>query len=322
MKKYFSIIFFVLCVSFPVQAASPARRDILFTYRVILKDIPKDVSEIKIWIPYPAENNYQEVSAVFVQQEGLLSLSREEKYGNKILYYHLSPPFGQPIEIKQTYRITRYEFSTDTRSKAYKTKEAGASPKKYLKPSKFVKATPEVKMIAKDIMRDAHARRERPRAIYNYIWKNYAYDKTVPGWGSGDVERFCRFKSGNCVDFHSLFIALARIMGIPAKYVIGFPLPKEREGMVQSYHCWLEFYDPAFGWAPVDISEAWKDKTKFNYNFGSVDQNRIEFTHGRDIVLAPPQSGEELNYFIYPYVEVDGKTFNAFESSCEFKDIG
>lgn len=31
---------------------------------------------------------------------------------------------------------------------------------------------------------------------------------------------------------------------------------------------------------------------------------------GRDLVLNPPQSGEPLNYFMYPYAEADGKPLN------------
>ncbi len=33
------------------------------------------------------------------------------------------------------------------------------------------------------------------------------------------------------------------------------------------------------------------------------DDNRVQFTVGRDIRLDPPQRGDPLNYFIYPYGE-------------------
>jgi transglutaminase-like putative cysteine protease len=42
------------------------------------------------------------------------------------------------------------------------------------------------------------------------------YDKTGTGWGRGDVLYACDAKKGNCTDFHSLFIAMARSQGIPA----------------------------------------------------------------------------------------------------------
>ena len=36
----------------------------------------------------------------------------------------------------------------------------------------------------------------------------------------------------------------------------------------------------------------------------------MEFGTGRDLVLAPPQAGEPLNYFMYPYAEADGTPLN------------
>jgi hypothetical protein len=71
---------------------------------------------------------------------------------------------------------------------------------------------------------------------------------------------------------------------------------------------------------PVDISEAWKDKSKRQYYFGTLSEDRIEFSEGRDIVLEPSTNGGPLNYFLYPYVEVDGKNFENQDVSFRFKD--
>ena len=101
---------------------------------------------------------------------------------------------------------------------------------------------------------------------------------------------------------------MARASGIPARFEIGFPLKAELEtGSVDGYHCWAEFYIDGKGWIPVDSSEAQKNPDRHEYYFGSLDPNRVEFTKGRDLVLNPPQKGEPLNYFVYPYVEFDGK---------------
>ena len=59
----------------------------------------------------------------------------------------------------------------------------------------------------------------------------------------------------------------------------------------------------------MDISEAWKAPAKHDYFFGNLDANRIRFSTGRDLTLEPKQQGPPLNYFVYPYVEVDGKPF-------------
>jgi hypothetical protein len=58
---------------------------------------------------------------------------------------------------------------------------------------------------------------------------------------------------------------------------------------------------------PVDISEADKDPSLKDYYFGRLTENRVTFSVGRDLVLVPKQAGEPLNFFVHPYVEVDGK---------------
>ena len=130
----------------------------------------------------------------------------------------------------------------------------------------------------------------------------------------------CDAKHGNCTDFHSLFISLARAEGIPARFEIGFPVPGGAEGTIPGYHCWAEFFVNGVGWVPVDISEAWKDPKKHDYFFGALDANRVQFTIGRDLTLQPKQDGGPLNYFIYPYVEVDGKPFDGIEKRFSYHE--
>jgi len=69
---------------------------------------------------------------------------------------------------------------------------------------------------------------DKARAIYDYVFTTMRYDKTGTGWGHGDVLYACDAKKGNCTDFHSLFIAMARSQGIPARFEIGFPLPPDK----------------------------------------------------------------------------------------------
>jgi transglutaminase-like putative cysteine protease len=116
---------------------------------------------------------------------------------------------------------------------------------------------------------------------------------------------------------------MARSQGIPARFEIGFPLPADkRSAEIEGYHCWAEFFEPTRGWIPVDISEAWKHPEKRDYFFGAHDDNRVQFTMGRDLVLNPKQDGEPLNYFVYPYVEVAGRTFPNVSMDFSFADAG
>jgi hypothetical protein len=58
-----------------------------------------------------------------------------------------------------------------------------------------------------------------------------------------------------------------------------------------------------------------------DYYFGSLTEDRVTFSIGRDLVLAPPQKGPPLNFFIYPYVEVDGEPLSKDQMQLSFSFV-
>ncbi len=193
----------------------------------------------------------------------------------------------------------------------------------YLKPDRLAPVDGQIRQWAQEVVNRAHARTdlEMARAIYNHVVATGKYDKTGKGWGRGDIYYACEERRGNCTDFHAIFIGYARAMGIPARFAIGFPLPADRgEGKIAGYHCWAEFYAKGIGWVPVDASEAAKNPARREYFFRAHDENRVEFSKNRDVTLTPAQKGEPLNYFIYPYAEIDGKTASGTEFEVTYRD--
>jgi transglutaminase-like putative cysteine protease len=191
-----------------------------------------------------------------------------------------------------------------------------------LQPDALVPITGTPADLAAKVAQDKPGPLDKARAIYEYVFTTMRYEKTGTGWGRGDVLYACDAKKGNCTDFHSLFIAMARSQGIPARFEIGFPLPAEKHsGEIAGYHCWSDFYVDGKGWIPVDISEAWKHPDKRDYFFGSHDANRVQFSMGRDLRLKPPQDSNPLNYFVYPYVEADGKEYPNVSLAFSFADV-
>ena len=107
---------------------------------------------------------------------------------------------------------------------------------------------------------------DKARAIYDYVFTTMRYDKTGIGWGHGDVLYACDAKKGNCTDFHSLFIAMARPKAYRHASRSDSPLPPDKHsGEIAGYHCWSDFYVDGKGWIPVDISEAWKHPRNGDY---------------------------------------------------------
>jgi transglutaminase-like putative cysteine protease len=137
------------------------------------------------------------------------------------------------------------------------------------------------------------------------------YDKSGTGWGRGDAVYACDARAGNCSDFHAYFIALARSIGIPARFAIGVTIPANKdEGTIEGYHCWAEFLADG-KWIPVDISEASKHPELAEYYFGHHPANRFELSVGRDLIVHPAPISSPINFLIYPVLEVDGKVVKA-----------
>ena len=94
--------------------------------------------------------------------------------------------------------------------------------------------------------------------------------------------------------------------------------PQRGSGDIPGYHCWAKFRPAGHNWIPVDISEANKNPKMKDYYFGNLTEDRVTFSTGRDIDLVPRQVGQALNFFVYPYVQVDGKPYAADKVTRKF----
>jgi transglutaminase-like putative cysteine protease len=60
-------------------------------------------------------------------------------------------------------------------------------------------------------------------------------------------------RKGVCQDFAHIFIAAARHLGIPARYVTGYLLMND-EGTSQAHHAWAEAFVDDLGWVGFDVA--------------------------------------------------------------------
>lgn len=302
-------------------------RNFEFSYVTRIPSLPEGAKTSRIWIPLPQSDAYQTISDLKIESPFAYAKHRDSEYGNEYVYLEVpTARAAAPAEVRVTFHATRQEHLVAVGGNPAVMKTAATTPastgdlQRFLQPDRLV---PLAGTIAELSAQETHGIQEplaKARAIYDYVIATMRYDKSGTGWGNGDAIWACTAKRGNCTDFHSLFIGMMRAAGMPARFEIGFSLPEDQHaGTIAGYHCWAEFYVAPYGWIPVDASEAWKHPDKKNYFFGAHDDNRVQFTVGRDIRLDPAQQGEPLNYFIYPYAELDGKPLK-LESSFSFQD--
>ncbi len=294
-------------VDYSEETNQARTRQFDFHYRFELTGLAEG-QKIRVWMPIPGSSEDQEIEKLPERMPGKPSVHTDAKYGNEILYVETVATKDGKLEFDAPYRVTRKELSTLGQEPPSMLESLGESSRKlFLGANEKVPTDGKPLELLKDIQLTGKVV-DKAKQLYEIVDSHVAYDKAGEGWGQGDVLWVCDSGRGNCTDFHSLFISLARSQNIPARFEIGFPIPTdEAEGKVGGYHCWALFHDAELGWVPVDISEADKHPELKAYYFGNLTENRVTFSQRRDVNLVPRQAGAPLNYFVYPYAEIDGK---------------
>jgi len=301
-------------------ARAQAARHVTFHYAFTVNDVPPG-ERVRIWFPAARSDDWQEVRVVSARGDLPLKKTRESRFGNEMYFAEASKAKGGSLHFEVDYDVLRHERLTLGRIRP-RLENASLDKKElqlFLGPDKLVPVTGKPAQLAAQATAGRDSQLTKARAIYDYVIANLEYDPGGSASGRGDALYASDQKKGDSADFHSLFIAMARSQAIPARFEIGFPLPPDTDsGEIPGYHCWAEFFNPQNGWIPVDLSEASRHPEKKDYFFGALDSNRIQFSLGRDLKLNPPVSGEPLNYFVYPYVEIGGKEYGKVSHEFSF----
>lgn len=260
-----------------------------------------------MWLPLPATDTFQTVAVKSISAPGKQSVLEEREHANRILLLELRPEDSRKtVEVRyQVRRLEKACYAAQT-----------SDHEKYLNPERLVPANEKFRALAEQIVEGKKGDLARARALYDHVIDRMRYMKYGAGWGKGDAVYACDARTGNCTDFHSYFIALARAAHIPARFAIGAAIPSERnEGGIDGYHCWAEFYADGKWW-PVDISEGDKYASLATYYFGHHPANRFEFSRGRDLVVEPGPASGPINFLAYPVLEIGGKLANVAVEFC------
>jgi transglutaminase-like putative cysteine protease len=306
-------------------APSRKARHFTFHYAFTLKNVSPG-ERVRVWIPLAHPDAFQDVKITSKSGDLALKQVRQPEYGNEVLYAETSKADKAEYSFSVDYDVIRHEHVVLVNGKPVAEARTATVPRvelaRFLEPDRLVPVTGLPAQLAAQETKGATTPLEKAKDIYEYVFRTMKYDKSGTGWGHGDTLWACDSKHGNCTDFHSVFISMARAEKIPARFQIGFPLPADKHSSeIPGYHCWAEFYLDSTGWVPVDISEAWKHQEMHDYFFGAHDVNRMQFTQGRDLKLAPAQDGPPLNYFVYPYVEIGGKEYPNVSIAFSFEDV-
>ena len=148
--------------------------------------------------------------------------------------------------------------------------------------SRFARTSPELESVAQKLGAERrHGNgplpllRELNAAMHGY----FEYSKDITSVDS-PIEQALAARRGVCQDFAHIMIAIARNLGIPARYVSGYIYHDRDQGDRGASHAWVEAMLPETGWTGFDPTT--------NLMAG---ERHIRTAVGRDYADVPPTLG-------------------------------
>lgn len=323
MKSPLALLALSAVALVPVALHAQASTDpVTTTYRVRqtakLTEIPAGTKLVKWWIAIPDDERNQDVLDLAVTSSpGKWSIVTEPDRGNRFMLVEVAAPTTDTLSAVVEFTVRRQSVWV-----ALDPAQAGPITDSHRRlfvddlrldaPHMLVSGT--VEKMANDACGAETNVAKQAQLLLNAVANrvnHYSIDPTVPKCSPGDAEACMAKGGGCCTDLHSLFIALARARGIPARLQMGYRLREPNAGkeVDPGYRCWAEYFVPNYGWVPADIVEADDPKglgrTRW---FSGLTERRVWLNEGREFDLAGRAvTSHRVNTMVVGYAEIDGR---------------
>jgi transglutaminase-like putative cysteine protease len=227
-------------------------------------------------------------------------------------------------------RVATRDYTVDLSAPGHAPNYDRAELEHFLRPTQLLPTDGIVRETATGIVRGASTDVEQARALYEWIVNNTFRNPKTQGCGTGDIRWMLQSRdlSGKCADINSLYVGMARAVGLPARDVFGVRVGKSELGykslgassevVTKAQHCRAEVYLREYGWVPVDPADVRKvvleeppgnrplddDMVKKARTrlFGFWEMNWMAYNYAHDVAL-PGSSGAPVGFLMYPQAE-------------------
>ncbi len=297
----------------------------------------------QLWNPMPYKAPWQNVRVLnFNGDYDSFNINDDNSYNANIFYAkwdksNKSKRVHIEMEIETSYRQVPIK---DIEIASKKNLPIPSEVKRFLKATTHIPTNGKLKAKANELTKGVSDRFEKVKRVYDWVTKTTFRDPKVVGCGSGDAGKMMNsgYFGGKCTDISSLFVALLRSCGIPAREVFGIRLglshyskalgkadDKGFANITTWQHCRAEYYIPGIGWIPSDPADITKlelvegikysnskvQELKRRY-LHSWEMNWVGFNSGRDFILSPKPEQFPINMLGYPYGEVEDEPLDYY----------
>ena len=293
-------------------------------------EVQKPVGVTRIWLPTPLSSDrpfQRGMGNVWSSESGKVSFGTDPRYQAGMVWAEFAA--GEPAVLILTSRFATRDIAVDLTQPGNPMPEDPAVLQRYTAGTEHIPTEGIVKEVSSEVVKGARSDLEKVRAIYEWTIENTHRDGATRGCGTGDVRFMLENKAmgGKCADINSLFVALARAEGIPARDVFGVRVAASKLGykslgkavgdITGAQHCRSEVYLQQYGWVPMDPADVRKVILEEDGGkkiddpmvvaarkrlFGSWEMNWLAYNYASDLAL-PGSKRSRIPFLMYPQSE-------------------
>jgi transglutaminase-like putative cysteine protease len=302
----------------------PVRHTLKYTL-IVPPDAPgmKPGALVRVWLPFPQEFGRRQYDVRLISASPTGAQLAPLGTPQRSLYFEQRVGTdAKPLVFEESVEFTSAAYYPNLDPAAALPLPADYQQGNLGQRLPHIQFTPELKALVHEIVGSETNPLLNARKIYYWIAQNVSYYSeeeycTIPSFAVACYNR----RKGDCGIQSTLFITMARIAGIPARWQSGWETKPDDLSM----HDWAEMYIAPWGWLPVDqsygLQESDDPKVKEFY-IGHLDSYRMIVNTNWGEPLVPPKNSlrSEPADFQRGEVEIDGNNlyFNQWKYAAQW----
>ncbi len=235
----------------------------------------RGVSQVLRLKPRPHDGQHIVSWRVDVDVDGRLRES-EDAFGNRILRLSAEGP------LEEITLSVAGEVETQDTAGMLSGQPERLPPEVYTRQTPLTELTPALEAFAGDAVSGVDDRLDQLHALLGAVHQQVVYDTRSTTVATSAIEAFTQGR-GVCQDLAHIFIACARHVGAPARYVSGHLARADGVIEQEASHAWAEALVPGLGWVGFDPA-----------NGGCPSERHVRVACGFDYLSAAPVRGSRI----------------------------
>ena len=242
---------------------------------------------LELWLALPPTLPMQQHVRIEGMTPNPVQIQHDDLNLNQLAFFRLEPQETLQFTVHASLYNAAYQPASAGTSSALSEAERAF----FLRSSRLIQVTDEVRAEAQRIVGDADTQFEQARRLYLHLIKHYTYQWPPDDRGSEAMRQSHR---GDCGQYSFLYAAWCRSLGIPCRVLVG----SWARGHMQM-HVWNEVYIEGSGWLPLDssvhqtllrvpiLADIDWGLQRLKQRFGKLTGDRLVFSVDPDIPLHP-----------------------------------